>query len=525
MTNNTVKGTKKSAFTSSTTIPSGSYLDFVVNGQNLRIKDTDFYAALAVTGSITQEGDPNGVPVLDAQGSINAIRNITGEGGVSAVINAYNGITLSSSFTFDSTGGVLVDDATATPLNWRSMVGGNSMTVTESSGVLTFDADTDGLKPSNRVIINQASDFPTAVGGFIPLAPDTEYYIGAKVTVANPFSLTGDVVFGGQPYVSQVTYAGSGDLFTGTDSGALVIKGITLDFPNADLFNLTNTTPASVVNVIDTVIISGNSLGTCTDIVGIVFSLCAFLSLQDGYTAGGTDTSVISVSRVGMASTSATFKAVDLGSNVYDSLEVMNLQVTAPAGAFGISGLVSSGNISVGQIGNIQSCEFLGGCTPLENITRDDVRYNFIANGGIVDTAPDALLSLESNATDTVISTINTPVLVAGTWTIEDTSQFTGTVAGRATYNGERDITAPITVSLSVEPASGTNKDITAYVAINGSIVSASGVLTRADNANPIPMTLIWQQTLSENDYVEVFVENNTDTVDILVGNAVLRIL
>ena len=523
--NNTVKGTKKSGFIGSTTIPSGSYLDFVVNGQNLRIKDTDFYAALAVTGSIVQEGDPSGTPILDKQGSVNAIRNITAEGGISAAINAYNGITLSSSFTFDSTGGVLVDDSTATPLNWRSMVGGNSMTVTESSGVLTFDADTDGLKPNNRVIVNQAADFPVAVGGFIPLAPDTEYYIGDKITVLDPFSLTGDVVFSGQPYVSQVTYAGSGDLFTGTDSGALIIKDISLDFPSADLLNITNTTPLSVVNIINTVIISGNSLGTCTDIVGMVFSLCAFLSLEDGYTDGGTNTSVLSISRVGMISTNAAFKAVDFGSNVYDSLEVMNLQVTAPAGAFGISGLASSGNLSSGQIGNIQSCEFLGGCTPLETITRDDIRYNFVANGGIVDTSPDAILSMQANATDTVIAAINTPVLVAGTWVIGDESQFTGTTAGRSTYNGERDIIAPITVAISVEPVSGTNKDITGYIAINGAVISGSAIKARVDNGNPLAITLIWQQTLSLNDYVEVFVENNTDAIDLLVNSAVLRVL
>lgn len=141
MTNNTVKGTKKSAFTGSTTIPNGSYFDFVVNGQNLHIKDTDFYAALAVTGSIVQEGDPNGTPMLDKQGSVNAIRNITAGFGISSTINPYNGITLSTSSTFDETGATLVDDISVSSPVWRSIVAGSGVTATGATGTITLASD------------------------------------------------------------------------------------------------------------------------------------------------------------------------------------------------------------------------------------------------------------------------------------------------------------------------------------------------------------------------------------------------
>ena len=141
MTNNTVKGTKKSAFTGSTTIPNGSYLDFVVDGKNLRIKDTDFYAALAVTGSIVQEGDPSGTPMLDKQGSVNAIRNITAGFGISSTINAYNGVTLSASSSFDETGATLVDDITASSPVWRSIVADDGVVVTAAAGTITLSSD------------------------------------------------------------------------------------------------------------------------------------------------------------------------------------------------------------------------------------------------------------------------------------------------------------------------------------------------------------------------------------------------
>mgnify|MGYP003654736804 CR=1 FL=1 len=114
MTNNTVKGTKKSAFIGNTLIPSGTTFDFVVNGQNQKILDTDLYAALNVTGTIVQEGDPSGTPILDKQGATNAIRNITAGSGIYATINPQNGVTISA-----------------------NIVAGAGITITEASGVYT----------------------------------------------------------------------------------------------------------------------------------------------------------------------------------------------------------------------------------------------------------------------------------------------------------------------------------------------------------------------------------------------------
>ena len=113
--NNTNIGVKKSQFVGSEIIPNGSYFDFVVNGKNLRIKDTDFYRALNVIGSIIQDGDPLGVPVLDAQGSVNAIRNLSAGAGISLAVNPQNGITISSaagtqSIVFVSSGDQLAGD-------------------------------------------------------------------------------------------------------------------------------------------------------------------------------------------------------------------------------------------------------------------------------------------------------------------------------------------------------------------------------------------------------------------------------
>jgi hypothetical protein len=467
MTNNVLVGIKKSNFNASTAIPTTATLDYVSNGQNIKITYGDFLSGLGVTGTIAQGGDPTGSPVLDIQGSVNVIRNIVGGLGITASIDPQNSVLIDSNFSFDETGETLVDDPTAETLAYRSLVAGEDITLAASTGVIEINANTDGLKPTNRVIINQASDLPDLVSGSIPLAPGTEYFIGDNITVTSPFSLSGNVVFNGRANISGITYNGSGSLFTGTDSGNLAITDTGFNIPNASLFNIVNTTPSSIINISNLNITACDSFGSYSGIVGITIDLVAVSSANNGLVDAGTGTSVLSVSKIGIVSASASFKSIDLGSNVYNSLEIMNMQVIAPAGAFGISGLASSGNVVAGQTANVQSCEFIGDVTPLENITSDDTRYNFRANGGIEDTQPDAMLSLNSNATETVISTVNTPVLVAGTWTIEEVSQFTGTAGGRITYVGEKTLASPITVSLALVPVSGTNKDLTAYIYAN----------------------------------------------------------
>lgn len=376
---------------------------------------------------------------------------------------------------------------------------------------------------SNRKIINSAADWPAEVGGFIPLSPNTEYYIGAANIPATKFSLSGPTVFNGRPYVSSITSTTGGDLFTGTDLGALIISGVSFDAPTATLLNISDTTPNTIVNL-QSVTGSLQSLGTYSDIIGLTMELMSVGGLLDGITDIGSTTSVLSINRVGLSSLSAAFKAIDLGANVYSSLEISNLRISAPIGAFGISGLIDSGNVAVGQVATVKSCEFLGGMTPLENITRDDVRFMFNGNGSIADTYPDALLSLSGNTTETVISTTNTPVRISGTWINQQSSQFLSEATGRATYLGETPIQVPITATVSLEPVSGTNRVLTAYIAINGVAQPASGIQVTADSGAGRTLTLVWQKQLTYLDYVEAFVENNSNTTNILVRDAVERL-
>lgn len=530
MTNNTIKGVKKSNFTASTTIPDDATLDYVTNGQNVKIKQSDYLAGLGVSGSVEQDGDPLGTPVLDKQGTVNAIRNLVGGKGITTSIDAQNSIEIGTDFSFDQSGVAIVDDPLADAPAFKSLVAGTDISIVGAAGIATISANTDGLKPANRVIVNQASDFPAAVSGVIPLAANTEYYIGGAISVSDRFSLSaGNIVINGQAPVSSLTYTGTGDMFTGVDVGQATIRGLTVSQPSAAsgdaIYNFSDSgSPTSVVNLDNTRVASCDTLAKYQNLFAITFNFFGVFSANQGIVTQGTGTGVLSIGEVALITTNAALVAVDLGTNVFNALDIMNLQVVGVAGTVGIKGLANSGNVLSGQVAAVQVSEFIGGVTPLDTISNNDFRFNFLGNSGIPDTNPDGLSSLTANATNTVIAAVDTPTLIAGTWVVEGASHFTGTTAGRLTYIGERDLTVPIDLVVDMEPASGTNKDLRVCIAINGATVPATCRLSRVDSGNPQSLSSVWQYTFTNGDYIEGFVENTSDAVDILVSGAVLRI-
>ena len=135
---------------------------------------------------------------------------------------------------------------------------------------------------------------------------------------------------------------------------------------------------------------------------------------------------------------------------------------------------------------------------------------------------PTGIVSVAGNTGLSTITTVNTPVLAAATFVVGSVSLFTGTTAGRLTYTAAANAVITVNAVVDIEPDSGTGKDLTTYIAINGTVAASSGRIVTTDTAAPLNVPLIWQVTLSTNDYIEIYVENNTDTIDVLVSGAVL---
>jgi hypothetical protein len=525
---NQAQGRKKSAFPAATTVTSGSYFDFVYSGTNYRILDTDFYSGLGVTGTLEQMGSTTSIPVLDTKGTVNRFRNLESGSGVSVSLSPQNGAKFSHNFA-NGSGGVAVEkDITATQPIVRNMQAGSGMSV-------AIDDDTDSIiltatgevVASNTVVVSSISDLPTAVAGVITLSPsgDTDYLFLQNISTTNRFALTAGnatSIRAASPSIVALTYTGTGTMFTGTDPN-LKFNSIKLNCANGSLFDMSSTITAGIVQMIECNVGTSNSLGTLN---GNFISRFHNVAFEDIKTAGLTLTGAHSnfvMETVVVFLNGGTF--IDFGTATFNSVNVEGAVVqTSAGGTTFLSGASSDANINANGLGVVSNNRISGSATPLAGIASEDARWVFALNDDIEDTRTDALLSMQANATETVIAVAGTPVLVAGTWTVEEVSQMAGTTAGRITLDTERNSKLPITTSLSVEPASGGSVSISVQVAVNGSVIANSKRNSTAASGSPTSITVPWQLTLTPADYVEIWVTNEDTTTNLLVSSAVLRV-
>jgi hypothetical protein len=126
-------------------------------------------------------------------------------------------------------------------------------------------------------------------------------------------------------------------------------------------------------------------------------------------------------------------------------------------------------------------------------------------------------VTIHGNSTATTIATASTPVLVAGTWTAGTVSNFTATTGGRLTYTGTPDYTAGIVASVTLSPDTANNQTITVHIAKNGTVISEAKISRIVDAADSANVSLNYNVALETNDYVELYVSNDTSTDDVVV--------
>ncbi len=376
------------------------------------------------------------------------------------------------------------------------------------------------------VRVNALGDLPAASGGKITLAASTAYVFGANVNIGTDFLQfsDGSSIEAFSLFSASITYTGTGSMCVGVDVNALV-QNITLICATAQVFDFSETSTGGLkIFQADTVIAAAcTKFATLDKLQSNLIVNCAALNTTLGIEVKGSVSLVTSILRTAMLGTSTTLIGVDFGTSVQQTVEIDNCLFVGGVGSVGINGAAASANVTTNFIANVTSTSFANVTTPLTGITVDDIRWSFQGNGVVEDTMPDALTAFVANATVTT-TPVGVPTLVAGTYVEERASQFTTTAAGRVTYNGERDLVTPIDVSVVLDPASGTNKTFRVYVALNGTAITASGIAVNISAGDPKQISVPWQAKLSTADFIEIFVENETDSVNVTAIDTTLRI-
>lgn len=135
-----------------------------------------------------------------------------------------------------------------------------------------------------------------------------------------------------------------------------------------------------------------------------------------------------------------------------------------------------------------------------------------------------AAVSMEANATATTIAATATPVKVAGTFVVGDVSTgWTAATDGKITHTGPagRHIVNAIA---TIDTSSGSNHLVSLYIAKNGTVISTKMTDT-VSAGQPRAIATFINLVLNTNDYLEMYVRNQSTTNSLIVINAALSVL
>lgn len=378
----------------------------------------------------------------------------------------------------------------------------------------------------STIVVKKPADFGPPLAGAVTLAANTAYLIDGSVSMSDRFIVSSkSSIISLDRNINTLEYTGVGAMFTG-DNADLNVNNVTINCPNGQLVDYTDTvtTQKSVIRFQTVRFTSIDNIGQVTDIGSIRFISAEFLSVvSDGLDVNGT---INLLTYDLFLVTQLAGKFLDLGTAIINQIFISDFGANVSAGAVFLSGLVNNGNIPVGGQGQVTGGNITGAGTPLENITRDDVRWFFEGNNPIEDTREVALASLENNVLVTTISAPNTPVKVNGgtAFVNADSSFFTISNTGTITYIGARPFRAIVDISTSISAETGVNKDITVYLALDGSVISGSGSVNRVDSNDRKNTTIVWELELVNGNTLDVFVENNSDSINLIATSVTHRV-
>lgn len=486
---------------------------FTRNATAYKIPFSAFSESLGVTGTLNAIGAPTATSILSkpSQG-YNYIRGLAASQGITATLDPYGSIAIKTNLANSGGSAQIIKDTTAAQVGLRGVTAGDGITIEQRTNDILISTTT-ATASSNTVIVNAIGDLPDASGGVITLADDTQYFIATDISTSNRFVFGANcVITAADPFVTTLTYTGSGDMFTAL-GGAVGIRDIDIACPNGTVLNTDAATTGNLsINYVR--MSEVKNLGSLNSPSTGIISLFIILHTGEGFTFGAAADKRFSMqTSTVISTTSATANFFNLGGGTFSAFNVSNLAfLSTVSGQNFMTGAAAGANLSTGVVGVVSTVTINGDMTGITTIANTDPGWDFTDNNKIGNTRAIALMVM-SVPTTTTITTISTPVIVNGTFTDESSSLFTISAAGRVTYIGNRSIDADITASITFESASGTNT-FEFYVAKNGAPILASGINREVTASTTANMSLIWDLPMVKDDYLELWVANITGTND-----------
>lgn len=366
--------------------------------------------------------------------------------------------------------------------------------------------------------VTELNDLPTPVSGVITLADDHSYFFIGTVDLLGNRMVGGSntCILGPSSENAFITSTGLGAgvaLFTSTRTTP--IRHVT--FQDVDtLFDIDGAGNTTALDWTGVNFVNIPNIGVLKNFSNFVYTKGAFLGAQGLVIDGTFGTASIADSLLQGLGSAGTIVKIPATAVVQRRFRIIYSSVVAFGSTVGIDVSVSATVPAQSYI--LDTINFSGGSTYLSGVGYLDNETLFVSCVGIPNSREVSQYYMHNNTTTTVVSTSATPVKVLGTTTNAPvTTKFTNT-DNRATYTGSLTRTFHVIVNLSL--SSGNNQLIGCYVAKNGVELSESEMYASTDsNGALVNVTIQTLVELSTNDYIEIFVENDTTAQNILVDD------
>lgn len=500
------KDIRKSDFIEITQSESGDYLDLVRNGQNFKIKQSNLVTDFGVTGSLVPVGGASAIPVLETIASVNNIRGMEGGSGISTTLSAQNGVSIQQNYDVDKGGVPIMINETALQPTLVSLEAGAGISVGASGKSIQIALS--ATPPSTKtVIVYEEADFPSPVGDLITLEPDTYYQVVADISTANRLKFQEGTILAGSDYIITLAYTGVGIFINAADVN-FKLTNISITAATGTIGDASSSTGAHFFRAF-LCNFSGLNAGNIHNFAALLFNNCNFTSVTGtGLTFTG-NFRIALFETVGFTMPSGTGNAMTLGTATFDYLLLDKGLLEINTTGYVISGLANSGNINAGGLGTIVNSRQFGTATFSDNITAFDDRWESQLNGDLYNSV-DVLLATHAGAT-IAIASASTPVIIGATWTAIDNYRFTGVASGRFTYTGKG---SHVSITASISGSAATATHTYNFYIYKNSVQVTGSVVTRVFTTSIGNVSMIWEELLDTNDYIEIWIENTTGNAD-----------
>lgn len=368
-----------------------------------------------------------------------------------------------------------------------------------------------GLENGEVVFVSAKSDLPTAVSGVITLADNVTYFFTTTVDLTGDRLVCGvnTTLIGGSSENCRIKSTGLTTRALITSSYSLPIRSITIEAEIALSLNGDGVTTA--LDWFGVNFTNCPTVGTIANYSNFIMQDSAFLN-SGGLTFGGT------IGTVGFTQCLFDNYSATTAITVPSSCTISRRFRIIYSSFVTLSGETSLNVSTIATISAeryiLDTVNFSGGGTYVSGLDYTDNKALFTNCVGITNTSTRGFMYMVNNATATTTPT--TWKKASGT-TTEDSqnSKFTHS-NNRLTYTGGFTNTFHIFVNCNV--LSNANQNISLGLAKNGTIISQSEMTVRCTTASqPYFAATQYPIIMSANDYVELFIINNTGSVNVTV--------